>query len=163
MAYCGLRRLVVILAFMMLAWQEPMSPLPSNGGLLDETPGKNMCITCEDGVAHKEIQRITVEELKQEIDRGADIVILDARPIAVYNKGHIKGALSLPWSTQLPEGNVKQLPRDKTIVTYCDCGPGEADGADLAAQLKEIGFGNVKVLADPSIRGWMKAGYPAEK
>ncbi len=162
MNHCSLRHLVVILAFMMLAWQDQVSPLPSNEGLLGETPGQNMCITCEDGSTHKEIQRITLDELKQEMDKGADIVILDAQPKSVYDKGHIKGARSLPWSTQLTEGNV-QLPRDKMIVTYCDCGPGEADGADLAARLKEMGFSNVKVLADPSIRGWMNAGYPVEK
>jgi rhodanese-related sulfurtransferase len=32
----------------------------------------------------------------------------------------------------------------------------------MAAQLVELGFPNVKVLQDPSIRGWKRAGYPME-
>ena len=54
------------------------------------------------------------------------------------------------------------LPRDKLIVTYCNCGPGDADSANVAEQFLELGFSNVKVLADPSIRGWKQAGYPLE-
>ncbi len=161
MKHCGLRHLIVLLAFMMLAWQEPKSPSPYDEGLQIEAPGT--CISCPNGSTHQDIPRITIDELKREMDGGADIVILDAQPKALYDKGHIRGALSFPWSTNLTEGNVRQFPRDKMIVTYCDCGPGEADGSDLAERLREMGFSNVKVLADPSIRGWMKAGYPVEK
>jgi rhodanese-related sulfurtransferase len=161
MKQCGLRHPVVFLAFMMLAWQEPISP--DNEGIEIEGPGREICITCPGGSTHKEIPRITIEELKQKMDSGADIVIVDAQPKATYDKGHIKGALSFPWAAKITQWDVRQLPRDKMIITYCDCGPGEADSSDLAAQLKEMGFSNVKVLADPSIRGWIKAGYPIEK
>ncbi len=146
---------------MMLAWQEPVSSSPHDEGLQVEAP--DTCITCPDGSTHQDIPRITIDELKREMDRGVDIMILDAQPRALYDKGHIKGALSFPWSARLAERDVGQFPRDKRIVTYCDCGPGEADSSELAARLREMGFSNVKVLADPSIRGWMKAGYPVEK
>jgi rhodanese-related sulfurtransferase len=146
---------------MMLAWQGPISPY--NEWIRIEPPVKEICTTCPGGSTHKEIPRITVEELKQEMDRGADIVVLDAQPKTTYDKGHIKGALSFPWAAKLTHWDVRQLPRDKMIIIYCDCGPGEADSSDAAAQLSEMGFSNVKVLADPSIRGWIKAGYPIEK
>jgi rhodanese-related sulfurtransferase len=90
------------------------------------------------------------------------MVILDVQPRTIYDRAHIKGALSFPWGAKLKQSDVRQLPRDKMIITYCDCGPGEADSADVAAQLIEMGFGDVKVLADPSIKGWIKAGYPIE-
>ena len=163
MKHCDLRHLVVLLAFIMLAWQEPMSPFLYNEGLEGEAPGNTTCITCPDGSRHKDIPRISIDELKQEMDRGADIVILDTQPKAVYDKGHIKGAFSFPWSAEISEGSIRQFPRDKMIVIYCDCGPGEADSCDLAERLREMGVSSVKVLADPSIRGWMKAGYPVEK
>jgi len=152
---------VVFLAFMILAWQEPISP--HNEGIRIEPPVKEMCTTSPEGSTHKEIPRITIEELKQKMDDGDDILVLDAQPKAIYDKGHIKGALSLPWAAKLAQWDVRQISRDKMIIVYCDCGPGEADSSDLAAQLREMGFNNVKVLADPSIRGWIRAGYPVEK
>ncbi|HUK99490.1 MAG TPA: rhodanese-like domain-containing protein [Nitrospirota bacterium] len=112
---------------------------------------------------HDEIPRIPINDLKKLIDQKADIVILDAQLKDIYDSGHIKGARSLPWKVDLSETDVKNLPKDKLIVVYCDCGPGEADSSDEAAQLLELGFSNVKILGDPSIRGWKKAGYPIEK
>jgi rhodanese-related sulfurtransferase len=113
--------------------------------------------------AHDEIPRIPIGQLKELMDRGADIVILDAQQKSTYDQGHIKGALSLPWASELKEADVEQLPKNKLIVTYCDCGPGENDSADVASQLMELGFTEVKVLADPSIRGWKQSGFPLEK
>jgi rhodanese-related sulfurtransferase len=112
--------------------------------------------------AHDDIPRVRVEELKKMVDAGADIIVLDAQQRSIYDKGRIKGALSLPWAAEIKDADVEKLPKDKLIVTYCDCGPGENDSADLAAQLMGLGFSNVKVLADPSIRGWKQAGYPME-
>jgi rhodanese-related sulfurtransferase len=108
-----------------------------------------------------EVPRISLEELKALMDSGADIVILDDRPRESYQMGHIKGAISFPWKPQLTIGDAEMLPMAKTIVTYCDCGPGEADSASVAFQLIELGVeADVKVLAHPSIEGWIEAGYP---
>jgi rhodanese-related sulfurtransferase len=112
--------------------------------------------------AHPEIPRISLEELKGMIEQKADVVIIDAQLKEIYDRGHIKGARSLPWKAEITEADVKEIPKDKLIVTYCDCGPGESDSADVAAQLINLGYSNVKVLADPSIRGWKKAGYPMD-
>lgn len=112
--------------------------------------------------AHDEIPRITIDELKALLDKKADVVVLDAQIKDIYDKGHIKGARSFPWKANVNDEDTKDLPKDKPVVTYCDCGPGETDSSDLAAQLIDLGFSNVKILKDPSIRGWKKAGYPLE-
>lgn len=112
--------------------------------------------------ADEEIPRITIEELKKMVDSKADVVILDVQPQAVYAKGHIKGAISFPWARKIDGARVANLPRNKTIVTYCDCGPGETDSANVASQLTDLGFADVMVLKDPSIRGWKEAGFPVE-
>jgi len=111
----------------------------------------------------EEVSRISMEELKELMDSGADVVVVDCQPRSVYEQGHIPGAISLPWAMEITPADAQQLPQDKLIITYCDCGPGEADSADVALQLIRMGFKNVKVLADPSIRGWMEAGYPMEE
>ncbi len=112
--------------------------------------------------AQIEVPRITIHELKGMIDQGVSVLILDTRPRAIFEKGHIMGAISFPWKARITLQDVSDLPHDKLIVTYCNCGSGDADSANVAEHLVELGFSNVKVLADPSIRGWKQAGYPLE-
>jgi rhodanese-related sulfurtransferase len=111
----------------------------------------------------QDVPRISVQELKKMMDSGKPVTIIDSQPKDVYKEGHIKGAISLPWKAQIPLEEVWNIPKDKPVVTYCDCGPGESDSADIASQLLQFGFENVKVLGDPSIKGWKEAGYPVEK
>jgi len=120
-------------------------------------------ITVVNASAQADVPRISIQELKKMMDAGKPVTIIDAQPKDVYKTGHIKGAISLPWKSQIPLEDVWKLPKDKLIVTYCDCGPGESDSADVASQLLQFGFENVKVLGDPSIKGWKDAGYPMEK
>ena len=115
-----------------------------------------------DSIGDEDVPRINIADLKKMIDSGNDVIILDTQPKAVYDKGHIKGAISFPWRKKITILDTEGLPMDKLIVTYCDCGPGESDSADVAAKLFQMGFGDVKVLKDPSIQGWKKAGYPVE-
>jgi rhodanese-related sulfurtransferase len=109
-----------------------------------------------------DVPRITIQELKEMMDKGTKVTIIDTQPRAIYAMGHIKGAVSLPWKSQIALEDVWSLASDIPVVTYCDCGPGETDSADMAAQLIRMGFDNVKALKDPSIRGWKEAGYPLE-
>ena len=122
----------------------------------------SMVIASICSAAHPDIPRIPVDELKKLIDAKATVIILDAQLKEIYAKGHIKGAISFPWKAEVTEEDVAKFAKDALIVTYCDCGPGEADSSDLASQLLNLGFSNVKVLGDPSIRGWIKSGYPME-
>ena len=119
------------------------------------------------GIVHAatkaDVPRISIQELKAMLDKGTPVTIIDAQPKSIYKEGHIKGAISLPWKSQLDLEDVWSLPGDIPIVTYCDCGPGESDSADVAAQLIDMGYSDVKVLKDPAIRGWKEAGYPIEK
>jgi rhodanese-related sulfurtransferase/DNA-binding transcriptional ArsR family regulator len=45
------------------------------------------------------------------------VILVDVRPAAEYEAGHIAGALSMPHD-QL-EKRLRELPRDKEIVAYC--------------------------------------------
>ena len=113
--------------------------------------------------AQDKIQRITIQELKKIMDQGEEVTVIDTRPKNIYDKGHIKGAVSIPWKSQLALEDVWSLPSGIPIVTYCACGPGEADSADFAKQLMKMGYNDVKVLKHPAIDGWIKAGYPLDK
>ena len=112
--------------------------------------------------AQAEIPRITIHELKAMIDRGESVMILDTQPKAIFEKVQIMGAVSLPWKERITLQDVSSLPRDKPIVTYCTRGSGDSTSTNVAEQLMRLGFSDVKVLADPSIKGWKEAGYPLE-
>ncbi|MBN2374211.1 rhodanese-like domain-containing protein [bacterium] len=127
--------------------------------LLITIPGGFSCAYSQE----QQIPRITIDELKALIDNNSEAVILDTQPKKLYDRGHIKGAISFPFKMRLDETEVMELPRDGLIVLYCDCGPGEADSNHLALQLQELGFSDIKILADPSIRGWKEKSYPIEK
>lgn len=62
------------------------------------------------------IRRMTVAELQGLVQKG-EAFIVDVRNDAQYKKGHIKGARLIPTDQILQRAD--ELPRDKTIVTYC--------------------------------------------
>jgi len=68
------------------------------------------------GVPADGVRRITTVELQDLISKGQAYVV-DVRNEASYNLGHVRGAKLIP-NTQIAERS-KELPRDKTIVTYC--------------------------------------------
>ncbi|HEX2768053.1 MAG TPA: rhodanese-like domain-containing protein, partial [Geobacteraceae bacterium] len=86
--------------------------------------------TCDVGVVHPEIPGISIDELKRLIDAKAEVIILDAQLNKIYDKGHIKGALSFPWKPDVSDNDVEKFGKDKLMVIYCDCGPGAADSSD---------------------------------
>ena len=63
-----------------------------------------------------DIRRVTTAELKDLIDKGQAFVV-DVRTDVSYKAGHIKGAILIPHKSVA--SRIKELPRDKTIVTYC--------------------------------------------
>ena len=62
--------------------------------------------------------RISVEELKNMLDNGDDIVVVDTRNRSSYDAGHIPGAISMDYPDEI-EARYAELPKDKTIVLYC--------------------------------------------
>lgn len=64
-----------------------------------------------------DVPRISLEQLKEKLDAGADIVIVDVRSKEDFDEGHIPGAVSIPWEEI--EARYTELPRDKEIITYC--------------------------------------------
>lgn len=63
---------------------------------------------------------ITVDDLSKEIFEGKEIRILDTRIEKQFENGHISDALSIPHECLRNE--CEKLPRDVTMVTYCNKG-----------------------------------------
>lgn len=88
---------------------------------------------------------------------GSRIVLLDARPLSDWHRGHIPGAYPMPFYDEV-DTILDALPRDGTfIVAYCAC-PHAASGKVVDA-LRERGFASSAVL-DEGIKVWEDRGYP---
>ncbi len=96
----------------------------------------------------------------QELFRQGAAVFLDARPRRDYLRGHIRGALSLPW--QEVDDRIadvaERLTDDRVIITYCD-GQQCTLSHHLARYLKDMGFSRVRVLPNGWTR-WRQSGLP---
>lgn len=110
------------------------------------------------------LPRITVEELKQLIDKKADIVVVDVRDSGSYEAGHIQGAVNIYYDPTADPMNrqmmLMALPMDKLIVTYCDC-TDDASSANIAQELYNLGYDRdkIKILSGGSLR-WAELKYP---
>jgi rhodanese-related sulfurtransferase len=89
-------------------------------------------------------------------------VFIDARSEEEYARGHIQGALSLPWhDVDLNFIAVTQdMDMGTQIVTYCDGETCELSH-DLALFLRDAGFVNTRVLVNGWTL-WQQAGLPME-
>ncbi len=91
--------------------------------------------------------------------QSGDAVFVDTRHEFDYNLGHIKGAVNLPLAEfDTKTEVVSSLPRNKTIVTYCD-GAECNSSVELATRLMGSGFGSVKVFF-AGWNEWRQQGLP---
>ena len=63
-----------------------------------------------------EVPRISREDLKDRLDNGEAILVVDARTSYEFETGHIAGAISVP-SLEV-ESRLDEFPRDQDIVFY---------------------------------------------
>jgi rhodanese-related sulfurtransferase len=66
-----------------------------------------------------ELDRITIDEVKQRIDKGESLLIIDTRNSRDWSESDVKlpGAVRIHFN-ELAQ-HLEELPRDRTIVTYC--------------------------------------------
>ncbi len=115
--------------------------------------------------ANERIDSVSAEELAQELDSGA-VLLLDVRlPVEIQRRGTIAGSVPVPrgvvewWADPAspyfhPGGVVGDF--DQRVVTFCD---GGGNGAFTAVALGELGYRNVATL-EGGFYGWLGAGLP---
>ena len=116
------------------------------------------------------------EEFKVIKDRD-DVLLLDARPIAVYEAqgpwikaGHIPGAVNLPWASLMDEKNKRLLKADEEIqaildargvtrdrVIVCSCGTGREATNEFLLFKWYLGYLKVRIY-EGSFTEW--SSYP---
>ena len=104
----------------------------------------------------RELTPISPEELRQRL-RTRDVVLIDVRPQAEYESGHLPGAVAMPVDEL--EGRLDELPRDKTIVAYCR-GPYCVFADEALSLLAERGWRVARL--EEGVAEWQQAGLALE-
>ncbi|HVZ16208.1 MAG TPA: rhodanese-like domain-containing protein [Terriglobales bacterium] len=85
---------------------------------------------------------ITPEELKQKLDAGSDLTVLDVREPWEYDAAHIEGSKLIPMD-QIPARVNQELNPEDYIVVICHHG---IRSANVAAWMQQQGFERVQSL-----------------
>jgi adenylyltransferase/sulfurtransferase len=126
--------------------------------------GKNPTITeLQDyeafcGVLSEEAQEaaagstILATELKEMIDRGEDLYLVDVREPAEYEIVSIPGSVLIPKGDILNGSALASLPQDKKVVMYCKTG---IRSAETLAAVKRAGFSDA-VHLQGGVTAWVR-------
>jgi membrane protein DedA with SNARE-associated domain/rhodanese-related sulfurtransferase len=104
--------------------------------------------------------RLEPEELKEMLDSGQKVFIVDLR----HPLDYLPDPRVLPGALRVsPEDLMRrsaEIPRDQDVVLYCTC-PSEATAAKTAMRLRQIGIHRVRPLLG-GFDAWKQLGYPLE-
>ena len=116
--------LLIVLVFALLA--AGCDGKPSGTGV--STPTAPISASSEltpafltaNGYASPNLPRITCQELKQRLDNGEAVIIVDVRPMVGFKLFSISGAINIPNEPEDESlAGIRALPRDRLIVFYC--------------------------------------------
>jgi rhodanese-related sulfurtransferase len=108
--------------------------------------------------ARASTKQVSINDLKDAIERKEDMVILDVRNLDEYDVAHIPNAVNVPRG--LLEFNIwTAVPdTDKKLYVYCKTG---ARAALATKQLNELGYKNA-VAINVGAAAWAEAGNPVQ-
>ena len=97
------------------------------------------------------IKSITVVELKEMIDKGEPLQLVDAREYVDFEIYHIKDAICIPISELLEKAD--RIPDDIPVIVYCKYGM--KSQPSIQNLQNEKGFTNLYSLKE-GLYDWMK-------
>lgn len=111
------------------------------------------------------VDMISAEELKAKLADNQPVTIIDVRSSESYAAASntIRGAIHFKVrkiKSRLSYAPLKDLPRDREIVTYCSC-PKDESSIAAAQILQASGFTRVRVLQG-GWQEWLRANGPVE-
>ncbi|HJT30229.1 MAG TPA: rhodanese-like domain-containing protein [Pyrinomonadaceae bacterium] len=111
------------------------------------------------------VAMISADELKAKVTSNHPVTIIDVRSSEGYaaSSTTIKGAMHFKvrkLKSRLTFAPLKDLPKDREIVTYCAC-PKDQSSIAAAQILQAAGFKRVKVLQG-GWQEWLRVSGPVE-
>ncbi|OBH01134.1 adenylyltransferase/sulfurtransferase MoeZ [Mycobacterium sp. E2699] len=109
-----------------------------------------------EGTAAAADSTITPRELRELLDSGKKLALIDVREPVEWNINHIDGARLIPKSLLSSGEGLAQLPHDRTAVLYCKTG---VRSAEALAAVKKAGFSDA-VHLQGGIVAWAEQMQP---
>lgn len=108
--------------------------------------------------AKARVHETNVHEVKERLDRGDKLLLVDVREESEWARGHLPGAIHL--SKGIIERDIETSIPDQAapIVLYCG---GGFRSVLVAENLQRMGYHNVLSM-DGGWRGWVESGNPVE-
>jgi rhodanese-related sulfurtransferase len=106
--------------------------------------------------AKTRIREVTQEELRQWIDQGKDMMLIDVREANDHAHSRIENSTNIPRGVLELEVDDTAPDRSRTIVTYCGGGGRSAMAADV---LQQMGYRDVYSLQG-GYKQWKEKPYP---
>jgi rhodanese-related sulfurtransferase len=106
--------------------------------------------------AKSRIKEIGIDDVKDKLDSGENIVLVDVREESEFAKDHLPGALHLGKGIIERDIEARVSDLNAPIVLYCGGGFRSALAAD---NLQKMGYTNVSSM-DRGVRGWREKNYP---
>lgn len=109
--------------------------------------------------ARQRIKEVSVDEIRDRLDRGQKFLLIDVREESEFAKDHLPGAIHL--GKGIIERDVEERVPDLNtpMVLYCGGGFRSALAAD---NLQKMGYTSVLSM-DGGIREWREKSYPLTK
>ena len=114
-------------------------------------------VVSEEGQAAAAGSTITARELKDMLDAGKDVAIVDVREPVEWDIVRIEGAQLIPKDRILSGAALAELPQNRPIVLHCKTG---IRSAEALAALKQAGFSDATHLQG-GIIAWAKQIDPS--
>jgi rhodanese-related sulfurtransferase len=106
------------------------------------------------------LESVDREHLCEKLERGDDLVLVDALSPISFAASHLPGAINIPPAS-IDERASRRIPdRDSEIVVYCTSPTCEAS-VQVGRRLQELGYRNVRHYPGGK-NEWAEAGLPLE-
>ena len=106
--------------------------------------------------AKSRVKETTVDEVKQKLDSGEKLLLVDVREESEFAKDHLPGAIHLGKGTIERDVEARVPDLNTPMVLYCGGGFRSAMAAD---NLQKMGYRNVLSM-DGGIRVWREKNLP---
>lgn len=132
--------------------KDPSTPRIT--GLIDY---EDFCgVVSDDAARAATDSTITPRELRELMDSGKKLALIDVREPVEWDINHIDGAQLIPKSSITSGEGLAKLPHDRTAVLYCKTG---VRSAEALAEVKKAGFADA-VHLQGGIVAWARQMQP---
>jgi rhodanese-related sulfurtransferase len=109
--------------------------------------------------AKSHVKETNVADVKQRMDAGEKLMLVDVREDSEWAQGHVPGAVHLGRGIIERDIEARVPQTDAKLVLYCG---GGFRSALVADNLQKMGYSNVESM-DGGWKGWVQAGFPTTK